>query len=77
MIISWQESDCKNSRSSIESVDKKPINFTLSSNSLFLSPSKKSSCLDTSPLSIFDKTSVSSGMGNSFIFWSSLLSWLT
>ena len=67
---SWQKLDCKNSKNSIESVDR-PINFTLSSNSLFWPPSKNSSYFGTSPLSILDKISVSSGIGNSFIFWSS------
>ena len=76
MKISWQKSDYKNSENSIVSADK-PINFTLSSNSLFLAPSKNSSCFGTSPLPSFDKISVISGMGNSFFFWSSSLSWLT
>ena len=67
MNISWQKSDRKNSKISIESVNK-PIILTLSSNYLFWPPSKNSSCFGTSPLSIFDKISVSSGMGNSFIF---------
>ena len=61
---SWQKRDCKNS---IESVDRL-INFTLSSNSLFWAPSKNSSCFGTSSLSVLDKISVSSGIGDSFMF---------
>ena len=60
---SWQKLDCKNSKNSIESVDRR-INFTLSSNSLFWPSSKNSSCFGTSPLSILDKVYVSSRIGN-------------
>ena len=44
------------------------IPYPLPSNSLFWPPTKNSSCFGTSPLPIFDKISVSSGMGNSFFF---------
>ena len=67
---SWQKLDCKNVKYSTESADR-PINFTLSSNSLFWPPSTNSSCFGTSPLSILEKIFVSSGIGYSFIFWSS------